>query len=165
MVKRLIFKMLVMMAIFAGIGVYVASIKGIDVRKALSVAISNTHLPDMSLPPDAISLPGQKTLVYKWKDASGVWNFSVEKPDGLAPEVIELAPDRNVVQAVVLPEPTGVDNKEESGSNGGAEFMKDNQKVLFPYSPGEVRQLIEDAKGVQKQVDDRYKRLEETVER
>ncbi|MBV1931030.1 MAG: DUF4124 domain-containing protein [Porticoccaceae bacterium] len=145
------------------------SINGIDVRKALSVAISNTHLPDISLPnnllPDAIPMPGKKTLVYKWKDAAGVWNFSIEKPDGFATEVIELAPDRNVVQAVVLPQPAETDSKEESGSNGGAGFMKDNQKVLFPYSPGQVRQLIEDAKGVQKQVDDRYKRLEETVER
>ena len=167
MVKRLIFKMLVMVVIFTGVGIYVASIKGNDIRKALHVAVTNTPLPDLSWPDDVlpgpIALPAEETLIYKWKDAQGIWNFSADKPEGFGVEIIALTPDRNLVKATELKEKELPDNEREPESSQGQAFMEKNQEVLFPYSPDAVKQLIEDAKGVQGQLDDHYKRLEESV--
>ena len=131
MVLRIILKTLVMMAIFGGIAVYVASINGIDVKKAVNIALSDkrlTAIPEqVGLLPDKLRLPAKSTLVYKWKDDNGVWHFSVEKPQDADVEVIELTPGSRLEQSTGLSASAEAAGNAATGVADGAELSGDHQ--------------------------------------
>jgi hypothetical protein len=64
-----------------------------------------TFIPgtDLKLPAE-LNLPtlkGGRQLVYKWRDANGVWHFGTEPPGGnLSYEQIEVDPNWNIIDAV-----------------------------------------------------------------
>lgn len=52
-----------------------------------------------------ISAPVEETMVYKWKDQNGKWQFSNTKPsEGVATEIKVYKSDDNVVPATKIPE-------------------------------------------------------------
>jgi len=79
----------------------------------------------------------KKVQVYKWRDKNGIMQFSnTPPPTGGDAEKIELNPNKNIVQAVKIPE------KEEP---------KEAAKTQSPnhYSIKGMKKVMNDAKGVE----------------
>lgn len=94
------------------------------------------------------------STVYKWKDATGVWQFTNELPVGVTGvETMQVTPG-TTVQAFKLPA--------EPGSDEAPAKAKPNESLeldLMP-TPGRVKQLIDDAKNVQTMLDERAKQMD-----
>jgi len=79
----------------------------------------------------------KKVQVYKWRDENGIMQFSnTPPPTGGAAEKIELNPNKNIVQAVKIPE------KEEPKEVAKAQSPS-------PYSIKGMKKVMNDAKGVE----------------
>ena len=79
----------------------------------------------------------KKVQVYKWRDENGIMQFSnTPPPTGGDAEKIELNPNKNVVQAVKIPE------KEEPKEVAKTESPS-------PYSIKGMKKVMNDAKGVE----------------
>ena len=127
------------------------------------MSFSDIGLPDFSMP-DIPSMPsgddmksaidGGKDVVYQWRDAEGTVQFTTEPPPaGVDFTVRDFDPNTNVIQAVELP----VEEVEEEPE----EVAESPDKVLDdpdnPYSPENVKKLIQEAKDIQKVLNERYK--------
>lgn len=112
--------------------------------------------PDIKLP-EGLTLPAQKAakqLVYKWKDTDGVWHFSTEAPaDGSVFEQLEIDPNTNVIASV----PVEIADEEIEPAEKSLPDKPDTGEspVDFPYSPDRVKKLMDDARDVQKTLNDR----------
>lgn len=79
----------------------------------------------------------KKVQVYKWRDENGIMQFSnTPPPTGGDAEKMELNPNKNIVQAVKVPE------KEESEEVAKMESPN-------PYSVKGMKKVMNDAKGVE----------------
>jgi len=86
----------------------------------------------------------KKVQVYKWRDENGVLQFSnTPPPTGGDAEKIELNPNKNIVQAVKIPE------KEEPKEAAKTES-------LSPYSVKGMKKVMNDAKGVESLLQKRH---------
>ena len=170
--KWLMVKMVMMLVIGFGILNYAMYIKTgksplADINWSLpsfsvpDMATVKNAMPDMNLP----SMPslggsgeGKPIEVYKWVDADGVINYSQTKPEGsVAAETMMIDPETNVVQADKLPEPEPEAPVVEAKPAPSLPDMS-----LLP-TPDRVKQLMDDAKGIQAKMDDRTKMLESAV--
>jgi Domain of unknown function (DUF4124) len=106
---------------------------------------------------DALTLPdANKTTVYKWQDATGEWHFSNQPPPaGINSSVKTYRSDVNITQAPAPPVAPKPEPTEKS-----AAIPKGPAPLLPITDPGRVEQLIDDAKNVQKLVNDRQKNLD-----
>jgi len=171
MIKRLIFRLIVLMVIATGIMSYVASLNGIDIRQ-LVPKFEFPPLPDFTLPamPD-IKLPGkgaQETLpatvskVYKWRGDDGSWHFSETLPEGVTPaQVIFLNSDTNVIQGQGQPQPNTVSTDIAPVNNPPPTPQQNPSVNLNPYSKKAIDKLLNDARGVQEIMDQRSRDLEQ----
>jgi len=144
-------------------------LKGRDGNSLLS--IPDFNLPDISLPelPDlpSVDMPGAsgeslggKDIFYKWYDAKGNVQFTTEPPaDGIEYTVKGFDPDTNVIQAVEIPviEPTS-DANESEGQNSAKPEDGTN-----PYSQEGIKKLFEDAKNIEKLLNQRAKDQESAL--
>lgn len=169
MIKRLIFRIILLMVIATGMMSYIASLNGIDIRQ-LVPKFELPHLPDFSLPamPD-IKLPGkgeQEALpatvskVYKWRGDDGSWHFSETLPEGVSPaRVIFLNSETNVIQG--HPQPDKVTSDIASTNDQPATPPPTQSENLNPYSKKAIDKLLNDARGVQEIMDQRSRDLEQ----
>ena len=96
--------------------------------------------------PDSLSsgVTDKKVQVYKWRDKNGIMQFSnTPPPTGDAAEQIELNPNKNIVQAVKIPE------KEEPKEVAKTESPN-------PYSVKGMKKVMNDAKGVEALLQQRH---------
>jgi len=116
---------------------------------------------DASEPLQQIKPDKNATKVYKWKDQSGEWHFSnTPPPAGLNSSVKTYRSDVNITQA---PPPALVEEKSETTTKS-ITAIPDSPSPLLPITdPGRVEQLIEDAKNVQKLVNDRKKNIDQQL--
>lgn len=171
--KWLMVKMVMMLAIGFGILNYAMYIKtGKSPLAEMDWSMPSFSVPDMATLKDAmpdVSLPSMPSLgengegkpieVYKWVDADGVINYSQKKPeDSVAAETMMIDPETNVVQADKLPEPMPEAPVAETKPAPSLPEMS-----LLP-TPERVKQLMDDAKGIQAKMDDRTKMLESAVQ-
>ena len=129
------------------------------------LSIPDLSVPDFSMPdfgkveqlaPD-IDIGSGKDLIYEWYDAEGNRNFSSEPPpEGIEFTVRGYDPDANVIQAIKLPEET-VDDRE----GNAAKPIKQPDDSANPYSPEAVEKLFEDAKNIEKLLNERLKQQEQ----
>lgn len=172
--KWLMVKMVMMLAIGFGILNYALYLKtGKSPLADMDWSMPKFTVPDMATLKDAIpdvdlpSMPGigentegKPIEVYKWVDADGVINYSQTKPESsVSAEVMMVDPQTNVVQADKLPEPEPEKPVAEA-KPAPAPSLPDMS--LLP-TPDRVKQLMDDAKGIQTQMDDRAKMLESVV--
>lgn len=169
MIKRLIFRIIMLMVITTGIMSYIASLNGIDIRQ-LVPKFELFHLPNFSLPamPD-IKLPGkgeQETLpatvskVYKWRGDDGSWHFSETLPEGVTPaQVIFVNSDTNVIQG--QPQSDKVATDIAPANNPPPAPQQKPSVNLNPYSKKAIDKLLNDARGVQEIMDQRSRDLEQ----
>lgn len=99
------------------------------------------------------------TTIYKWQDEKGVWHYS-DKPNAFGDsEQVELDSSKITVMAA---EDTRILNS--LGQKPKNEPM--NPAIgLTTIKPGEVKQLVEDAKNVQQLMDNRQKQLDEQIDK
>jgi hypothetical protein len=132
------------------------------------MSLSKISLPDFSMPdflmPDMpkisdanLSAPldedlGGKDIFYKWYDSDGNIQFTSEPPpDGIEYTLKGFDPDTNVIQAVKLPPEASAADESTPIQNRSA----DPEKVGNPYSPDSVKKLFEDAKNIEKLLNQR----------
>ncbi len=93
-------------------------------------------------------------VIYKWKDAAGVWQFTNEPPVGIAGVETVQIKSNSSLQAFIPPA--------EPEKDAAKAETKPNESValdLMP-TPGRVKKLIDDAQNVQTILDDRLKRMD-----
>ena len=97
-----------------------------------------------------------KTPVYRWRDASGTWHFSDQRPEGVASEQIWVDGGANVMDAPPI-EKTPDPPKPPAQTEAPNVPDVPTPPVPLPLSvpPDEVRQLIEDAKDARQQIEER----------
>lgn len=94
-----------------------------------------------------------KTTVYRWQTPDGSWQFSDTPPQGVQVETVSVDPDRNLIEGV---SPQNVEKTEKPA----AETPELGVPLPLTVSPKQAKQLIEDAKGVQKLMDQRAQALD-----
>ncbi len=132
------------------------------------LSFSDIKLPDFSMPdfgkvdqltPSIDGVAGGKDLIYEWYDAAGNRNFSSEPPpEGVEYTVRGYDPNANVIQAVKLPE----DEANESDGVTGKP-IKEPGEIGNPYSPEAVEKLFEDAKNIEKLLNQRLQQQEQAL--
>ena len=94
-----------------------------------------------------------KDIFYQWFDAEGNIQFTSEPPPkGVNYTVKGYDPDANVIPSVSLPAEKS-DSEDESSSE---ESLKDD-KLTNPYAQDSIKKLFEDAKNIEKMLDQRFK--------
>lgn len=132
-------------------------IKGLNTVRSWFTGASGT-LEDAAKNP-LTAADKNATLVHKWQDSAGEWHFSNQPPPaGIKGSIETYRNDVNITQAPpvveVAPEPV------EQASDG----IPTTASPLLPITdPDKVKQLIEDAKNVQKLVNDRQKNIEQHI--
>lgn len=114
---------------------------------------ADINLGDMdAIVPEKISgamsnaVSGEKVQVYKWRDKDGVIQFGSQPPLSVNnAEHLELNTSTNVVKAIKVPE-----KKSEITQ---AEVKTD---IKSPYSIKGMKKVMDDAKGVEKLLQDRH---------
>ena len=97
-------------------------------------------------------IPGKKETVFKWVDDQGVTHFTEEVPDeSLQSEKMELDPNVNIIQSVKI-EKEKETKKEPSAPSG------------ISYNPKDVKKLMDDAKNVEKLLQDRHDQQSEMLD-
>ena len=135
------------------------------------MSFSGFKLPDFSLPelpklPSAKDLApsvdgmGGKDIFYKWYDADGNVQFTTEPPaDGIEYTIKGYDPDTNVIQAVEIPDEEP-EVKEPDPEIQKSEKSDDNSS---PYSQESIKKLFEDAKNIEKMLNERYQQQEALI--
>ncbi len=157
--KGLIFKMIAMVIVMVGISNYMLYImtgrSPFDGFKLPSVSDAIPNSIDDIKP----SLGGKQT-VYKWVDENGVTQYSSEPPPNQATTSLELDPETNIIQSVEVPSDEGDDSTLSNKNNETPQLALPEGPV---YSPDNIKKLIDDAKNVQKTLDERYQKQEEML--
>ena len=90
---------------------------------------------------------------YKWVDKKGVTHYSTEKPpqEQASVEVLEVDPNVNIIQSVKMPEE-----------------IEEASTTITPvegplYDPQNIKKLMDDAKNVEKVLQERYEKQEEII--
>lgn len=120
---------------------------------------NDMKIPDLSLSSpklDKINPLSGSSTVYKWVDENGVTQYSSEPPpENVQRKVLEIDPNVNVVQGLRIEE-------EEP------QEIAQTQNNVIPqgqvYNPQAIKKLMDDAKNVQKKLNERYKEQEKALQ-
>ena len=160
MLKRTLL-MLSMISILAGPMLYLSIVDKMGSGATPSFEMPNFGLPDWleSGSEQVADIASEVAddggpMIYKWKDAAGVWQFTNEPPAGMAGVETVQIKSNSSVQAFRLPE-------EPEKDETPAETKQDEslELDLIP-TPGRVKKLIEDAQNVQNILDERVKQMD-----
>lgn len=143
--KKLIFKCVVVVVLALGASNYMMYIM------TGKLPFSTESLPSFSSPSLPTFAEG-KTTAYKWTDANGVVHYSSEPPPNPADAAVkmEVDPNVNLIQGI----------KEEPTIAGETDIPQGPDFSGNIYSPEKVKKLVDDAKAVQQQMNERTKSLE-----
>lgn len=162
-----LFGKLLIAVLIIGILLPFTVLKGKDGKPLMN--FSSLKMPDLGLPdmPELPSLPNSEsvgniagigdgeTIIYQWKDSSGNIQFTNSPPpQGVEYTVKGYDPDANVIQSVKFPDEQ-IDAEETPGQED--KLPTDAEGVASVYSPERVNKLIDDAKNVEKLLNDRLK--------
>jgi hypothetical protein len=163
-----LFVKLMFAALFIAILLPFTILKGKDGRPLMSFSdlkmpsISLPKIPD-SKPPASISkgMTG-KDIIYQWRDAEGNLNFTTQQPPaGIEYSVKGYDPRTNLIQSVKIEEEPEV-SVTDSEQNDRVQ-VKGASDIGNPYSPEKVEKLFNDAKNVEKLLNDRMKQQEAMI--
>lgn len=153
---KFIFKALFIASILSIVGFYAYYLK---TGKTPQLPSQQTNLPEFDFADlkdstnkilDSISSKEEKKYMYKWRDDKNVMHYTSKKPEtGVAFETIELSSDVNVMPAVTESS-SETRTPEQTSPSDLAEIVNN------PYAPGGVEQLLNQAKGIQEQVNQRF---------
>ena len=140
------------------------------------MSLSNLKLPGFSLPDVSLpEMPGVsagsapveaddsdlsgKDVFYKWHDGDGNLHFTTEPPpEGVAYTLKGFDPDTNVIEAVD-PEPVAAETGADPAPQPQAQ-ARDPGDIGNPYSKESIEKLFDDAKNIEKMLNERLQNLE-----
>lgn len=142
-------------------------LKGKDGRPLMSFGdlkapgLSLPEMPDVDLAkPAGAGANGREDIVYKWRDDRGEWHFSNTPPaDGIEYSAKGYDPNTNLIQSV-RPKAEVAEAPATEPDDEKAVSVDSPDAVGNPYSPDKIEKLFNDAKNVQKLMDDRFKQQE-----
>jgi len=161
-----LFGKLLIAVLIIGILLPFTILKGKDGKPLMS--IGNIKMPDFSMP-DLPELPKSsgasnstsadgKDLVYKWTDSEGNIQFSTSPPpEGVEYTVKGYDPDTNLIQAVEVPKENSEDGADKADTK---KPTTSTDGIGSVYSPEAIEKLFEDAKNVEKLLNERIKNQE-----
>jgi hypothetical protein len=119
------------------------------------------NAPEVDSITDSNSLIGGQDTIYQWHDGEGNIQFTTEPPpEGIDYQVRQFDPDANVIQSVKVPA------RETPAGSAGAEAGKTAEPApedSNPYSPEGIKKMIEDAKNVEKLLQQRFQNQESAI--
>ena len=130
------------------------------------MSLSDISLPDFSMSSltndlPKVDSPGGNLLkgedkVYQWYDSDGNIHFTTEPPpQGVDYEVRSFNPDANVIQSVEMP------RDDQAATDEAAETASaDPSDIGNPYSGESLKKLFEDARNVEKLLEQRFQNQE-----
>ena len=135
------------------------------------MSFSNFELPDFSTPSlpnvpkvdsitDSAGLGTGEVEIYEWIDSEGAIQFSNQPPPaGVEYQVRQFDPNANVIQSVELPAEEAETAAVEAQESGPG----DAQESASPYTPEGVKKLMDDAKNVEKLLNQRFQSQESAI--
>lgn len=168
---KLIFKMLLMVGIILGMSNYTMYIM------TGKSPFSNFSLPTLSSfkfkkPNLDISNPFDESLnsgsnhAYKWTDIHGTVHYSSEPPPGIdSKEKLAEATAKNTLQKINVDPNTNLVQGETATKAKEAQTEKGIQQETASnaYAPGGAKKLMEDAKNIEKLLNDRHLKQQEVI--
>lgn len=144
---KLVVKIIIMIVVMLGVSNYVLYIM------TGKTPFTSDSLPSLDTVKDLTpAIPAGKDTAYKWVDEKGVVHFSTEPPpEEQQAERLEVDPNVNVIKSVKPRE-------QESPETAPA------PELQSPYTPEGAKKLIDDARNVQKLLDDRYEKQKEIID-
>lgn len=120
---------------------------------------SDIRMPAVALP--AVTVAGreahQPVTLYRWQGSDGAMAFSSEPPPpGVAYEVVAVDPDANLLEAP----PARIEHGENSGEEGVGTATIRALPSPLSVSPGEARQLVQDAYKLREMSEERLRQQE-----
>lgn len=154
-----LFGKLLIAALVIGMMLPFTVLKGKDGRALMS--FSDLKIPDLggsSLPKSNPLKAGDgNSTIYQWKDNDGNIQFtSSPPPAGVEYTVKGYDPNTNVIQSVKLPE-------SESKETGKKDEIAPPDGITSVYSPEKINKLFDDAKNVEKLLNDRLKQQKAAI--
>ena len=165
-----LFAKLMIAVLFIGMMLPFTILKGPDGKTLMS--LSDIALPDFSMPKmpnfskafkGSEPIPGDdsnlagKDVFYQWYDAEGNLQFTSEPPaQGIEYTVKGFDPDTNVIQAIKAPPEQDEAETDEQKSAKADDFGN-------PYSGDSIKKLLDDAKNVEKLLNQRLKDQESAL--
>lgn len=158
-----LFVKLIFAALFIAILLPFTLLKGTDGRPLMS--LSDLKIPSIGLPkvvkdaklPKLPAGSSNQDIVYQWHDADGSLHFTSQPPpEGIEYTVKGYDPNTNLIQSVELEEEPDASDSEQNASAP----VKGASDIGNPYSPEKVEKLFNDAKNVEKLLNDRMKQQE-----
>ncbi len=161
-----LFVKLIFAALFIAVLLPFTLLKGTDGKPLMSV--SDLKMPDIGLseiakqaklPNLSVSKSAHQDIVYQWRDAEGSLHFTSQPPpEGTEYTVKGYDPRTNLIQSVKIeeePEVSVTDSEQNERTQ-----VKGASDIGNPYSPEKVEKLFNDAKNVEKLLNDRMKQQE-----
>lgn len=164
MLWRLLFKVFAVAVIVVGFSSYAGYLTtGRLPWQHLKLGLPKVENPLKSVNVDSmIQSEGDTEAIYKWQDQNGGWHYSNESPpEGTVFETIEVQPNANIVAAVKSPESPPTVAEQKTTPKPAPESEDEDPSL---YSPDGIKKLMDDAKNVQKQLDDRAKKQKEIID-
>lgn len=136
-------------------------LKGKDGSPLMS--LDDLKLPDLSLPevPDSIGIPevgsaiNRTDVIYQWRDAKGELHFTSTPPaEGIEYTAKGYDPNANLIQSI------DIEHTEASKQEVQESQVKTPSDIGNPYSPEKIQKLFDDARNVEKLLNDRMKQHE-----
>lgn len=168
-----LFAKLMIAVLFIGMLLPFTILKGPDGETLMS--LSDIAMPDFSMPempefsrafkgsepvPGDDSDLGGKDLFYQWYDDQGNVQFTTEPPaQGIEYTIKSFDPDTNLIQAVKAPPEQGAADEPDTGERQSAK----SDDIGNPYSGDSIKKLLDDARNVEKLINQRYKDQESAL--
>jgi len=154
--SRTLIRILLLLLVFAGIFPFVYPMKDgkpmLSLDKLMMPKLPDISLPDVSLPREEKTPVGTPVTFYKWRDGSGNWHFSSEKPPaGVAYETSEVDPNANLIQGVSNAPATASPEATAEADNA----PHSDKEVVFGYTPEKVGEMMEKTRNVKKALEQR----------
>ncbi len=158
MIKKIVFKVVLMVLVFMGLGSYGAYLSGVPVPifnadnwqalKAKVASLGDKLQPEKLADSAKIAIQGEpEKLLYKWKDATGATFFGDMPPVDALEVTVFRNQDLNV--NVIAPTPLPEEPPEAQAAPAAPPALPN------PYTPQGVEQILEQARDVQNKLDER----------
>lgn len=158
----LFIKLIATIGVIAFAGLFV--LKKPDGAPWLTLQDLGFRIPEFKLPKVSKDDPlgaSSDTQVYKWKE-NGTWHYSEKLPTHLSPDQVEqlsINPDTNLIPAVKVKKEPELETPEQKSEplDPSNELPTQPPGILNPQG---IKDLIEDAQGVQQLMDERSKQID-----
>lgn len=115
------------------------------------------------LPEQVVGGGSEKTMVYRWQDANGNWQFSDQPPSDVIAEQVLIDTHLNSDIAPPTPKTKAPVSEQRSGNAVWIGDSDSTPSIGTTVSPDKIEKLVDDAKNVQQLIDNRDQQLQDAL--